>query len=154
MSSAESEAQSPGTATLICRVSKDGDSKTVRDQESAEKAVQGLSPVGDIQITVSASSIGIMPFRALNKSSIPHDRAMRHSCPVVGVFRRTVSGPLEGAKREGGLDGGAKREGGLDGGADGGGAETEGLEADTEVEESLEEAEVEVRWRRAGEAVP
>jgi hypothetical protein len=120
MSSAESEAQSPGTSTLICRVSKDGDSKTVRDQESAERTVQGLPPVGDIQIIVSASSIGIMRFRALNKSSIPDDLAMRHSCPVAGVFRRTVSEPMEGAKREGGLDGGA----------DGGGAETKGLEVE------------------------
>jgi hypothetical protein len=89
---------------------------------------------------------------------------MRHSGPVAAVFRRIVSAPMEGARREGGLDGGAKREGGLDGGADGGldggadggGAETHGLETDAEVEESLEEAEVEVpvRWRRAGEAVP
>jgi hypothetical protein len=130
MSSAESEAQSHGTSTLIYRVSKHGDSKTVRDQESEDRAVQGLPPVGDIQITVSASSMDIMPFSACNKSSIVHDLGMRHSCAVVGDFRSTVSGPTEPAKREADLDGGAKREGGLDGGADGGRAEIEGLEVE------------------------
>jgi hypothetical protein len=125
-------------------------------------------------MTASSSLIGIMPLRALNKGSIPHDFSTRYWCSVAGVFRRTVFGPIDSAEREGGLDGGVdgggvateglvaevtegpKWESVWVAGVDGAGVEKEGLEAgsDSEVEESAVEADVEVRWRRAGEAVP